>query len=160
MLADRAAVELWAGHLGDAARMFKSAADAAAVPAMERGRADCLGRLALVAALRGQLTHAAKLASRATTGLAADNQQLSTRHPNPAARVALALVHLEHMELHRAHDFLRQADADLDVTPDRLVRAVSSLVMAWSALAEGRAGAAIEIVATARSGWSAPAWLA
>lgn len=67
MLADRAAVELWAGHLGGAARIFKSAADAAAVPAMERGRADCLGRLALVAALRGQLTHAAKLASRAQT---------------------------------------------------------------------------------------------
>jgi LuxR family maltose regulon positive regulatory protein len=159
MLADRATVELWAGHLGDAARIYKSAADAAAVPAMEGGRADCLGRLALVAALRGQLTHAAKLASPAATGLAADNRQLSTRHPDPAALVALALVHLEHMELRQAHDLLRQADAGLDVTPDRLVRAVSSLVMAGCALAEGHAGAALDIVAAARSGWSAPAWL-
>jgi LuxR family transcriptional regulator, maltose regulon positive regulatory protein len=159
VLAGRGTAELWAGHLGDAARIFESAADAAAASGTERGRADCLGRLALVAALRGQLTRAAGLADQAMAGLAADERQPPTRHPNPTALVALALVHLEHMELRQARDFLGQADAGLDVTPDRPVQAVSSLVMACSALAEGRARAAGEIMATARSGWSAPAWL-
>jgi LuxR family transcriptional regulator, maltose regulon positive regulatory protein len=159
VLAVRGTVELWAGHLGEAARILASAADAAAASGSERGRADCIGRLALVAALRGQLTHAAKLASPPIAGLPTDKRQPPARNPNPMALVALALVHLEHMELRPARDLLRQADAGPSGTLDRPVQVISRLIMACSALAEGRAGAAIEIVATARSGRPAPAWL-
>jgi LuxR family maltose regulon positive regulatory protein len=159
VLASRGTAELWAGHLGEAARIFESAADTAASADTRRGRAHCLGRLALVAALRGQLTHATRLANSALAGPGTDQQQPPTWNPEPTALAALAMAHLERMELRQARDLLRQADAGLDMTPDRPLQVVSGLMMACSALAERRAGAAIEIIATARRGWSAPAWL-
>ena len=50
-------------------------------------------------------------------------------------------------------------DAALGVSPDKLIGAVACLVAACAALAEGRAEAAAQIIARARSGWSVPAWL-
>jgi LuxR family maltose regulon positive regulatory protein len=159
VLASRGTAELWAGDLGEAARLLESAADTAASAGTRRGRAHCLGRLALVAALRGQLTHAIRLANSALAGPATDKQQPPAWNPDPTALAALATVHVERMELRQARDLLRQADAGLDMIPDRPVQVVSGLMMACSALAERRAGSAIEIIATARRGWSAPAWL-
>ena len=66
-------------------------------------------------------------------------------HPSPAALVALAWVHLEHYELREAHTRLKQADAALDVTPDKLIGAVACLAAAYGALAQGRAAAAAQI---------------
>ena len=54
---------------------------------------------------------------------------------------------------------LKQADAALGVTPDKLIGAVAWLVAAYGGLAEGRAAAATQIIARARSGWPVPAWL-
>jgi LuxR family maltose regulon positive regulatory protein len=159
VLAGRGTAELWAGHLGEAARLLESAAETAASAGTGRGRAHCLGRLALVAALRGQLTHATRLANSALAGPAPGQEQPRPGSPDPTALAALALANLQRMELRQARDLLRRADAGLDMTPDRPVQAVSGLLMACSALAERRAGSAIEIIATARCGWSAPAWL-
>ena len=90
---------------------------------------------------------------------AADEQRPPGPHPNPAALVALAWVHLEHNELREARSRLKQADAALGVSPDKLIGAVACLVAAYGGLAEGRAAVAAQIVARARSGWSVPAWL-
>ena len=83
VLADCAAVELWSGHLDEAARVLDSAVAAAAAPGGEHERADCLGQLALVEAVRGRLRRAVKLATEATAALAADDQQSPAQQSRP-----------------------------------------------------------------------------
>ena len=78
------------------------------------------------------------------------------QHPNPAPLVALAWVHLERNELRETRSCLKQADAALGVSPDKLIGAVAYLVAAGGALAEGRAAVAAQIIARARSGWPRP----
>jgi LuxR family transcriptional regulator, maltose regulon positive regulatory protein len=158
VLSGRGAVELWLGHLDEAARVLDAGAAAAAAPGGELERADCLAHLALVEALRGRLSSAAKLAGRAA-GAAGAEEQLPARHPAPAALIALAWVHVERNELRGARNRLRQADAALAASPDRLLGALACLVAAYAGLAEGRGDAAAQIAARARSGWSVPAWL-
>ena len=159
VLAGRGAVELWSGHLDQAARTLDSGLAAATVAGGEDERADCLGHLALVEALRGRLCRATELAARATAILTTDQGRPPVPHPSPAALVALAWVHLEHNELREANNRLKQADAALSVTGDRLIGAVAWLTAAYAALAKGHVAAAGQIIATARSGWSVPAWL-
>jgi LuxR family transcriptional regulator, maltose regulon positive regulatory protein len=154
VLSGRGAVELWSGHLDQAARTLDSGVAAATASGGEDERAGCLGPLALVEALRGRLGRAATLAAQATAARTAGEPR-----PNPAALVALAWVHLEHYELREAHSRLEQADAALDATPDKLIGAVAWLAAAYGDLAKGRAAAAGQLIATARSGWSVPAWL-
>jgi LuxR family transcriptional regulator, maltose regulon positive regulatory protein len=131
---------------------------AATVSGEDDERADCRAPLALVEALRGRLGRAATLAAQATAAPAAGEPRPPLPHPNPAALVALAWVHLEHNELREAHNRLKQADA-LGVTADRLIGAVAWLTAAYGGLAQGRAVVTAEIVARARSGWPVPAWL-
>ncbi len=159
VLSGRGAAELWAGHLDEAARVLDSGVATATAPGGEDEQADCLGHLALVEALRGRLCRAEKLATRATAALGADEQLPPVGHPSPPALVALAWVDLERNELRNTRSRLRQADAALGVTPDKLVGAVACLAAACSGPAVGRAAAAAQMVARARSGWSVPAWL-
>jgi LuxR family transcriptional regulator, maltose regulon positive regulatory protein len=159
LLSDRGAVELWSGQLDQAARTLESGVTAATAPGGEGEPEDCLGHLALVEALRGRLGRAAILAAQATAALTAGQPRPPVPHPSPAALVALAWVHLEHHELREAHSRLREADAALAVTPDKLIRAVAWLAAAYGGLAQGRAAATAKIVARARSGWPVPAWL-
>ncbi len=146
----RGAIELWSGRLDEAARVL----EAAAASGEEPGRADRAGQLALAEALRGRLCRAAELAA-GTVG-----RRLPRGRPaDPAALVALALVHVERSELREARGYLRQADAAFGARPDRPLGTVAYLVAACGALAEGRPEAVAQIVARARSGWPAPAWL-
>ncbi len=154
VLSGRAAVELWSGHLDRAAQALESGVAAVTASGGEDERADCLGLLALVEALHGRLSRAATLAAEATAALTAGQP-----HPDPAALVALAWVHLEHYELREAHSWLEQADAALNATPDKLIGAVARLTAACGDLAEGRPAAAVQTIAMARSGWSVPSWL-
>jgi LuxR family maltose regulon positive regulatory protein len=156
VLSGRGATELWSGHLDAAARVLDSGAAASCA---QDERADCLGYLALVEALRGRLCRAAELAGQATTARTAGQHRSSVSHPSPAALVALAWVHLEHYELREARNSLSQADAALGVSPDKLIGTVAYLVEAGGGLAEGRAAVARQIVVRARSRWSVPAWL-
>ena len=98
VLADRGAVELWPGHLDEAARFLDAGVAAASSPGGEQERAACLGYLALMEALRGQLRHAAKLADQAAATLAAQEQR-PPQQQDLAALAALAWVHLERNEL-------------------------------------------------------------
>ena len=157
ILSGRGAVELWSGHLDEAARVLDSGAAAAVVSGNEYEQADCLGQLALTEALRGGLRRAATLAAQAAP--AADGQRPPGQQQNPAASVALAWVHLERNELRAAHSRLKQAHAALGVRPDKLVSTVAGLVRAIVSLAEGRPKVAAEMVAGARRGWLVPPWL-
>ena len=153
VLSGRGAVELWSGHLDEAARTLDSGVAAGTASGGQDERADCLGHLALAEALRGRLCRAAAAA------LTVGEPRPPVPHTGPAALVTLAWVHLEHNELREAHCRLKQADAALGVTPDKLTEAVAGLAAAYGSLAKGRATMAVQIVARARSRWSGPAWL-
>jgi len=159
VLSGRGAVELWSGHLDEAAVVLESGVAAATACGGENEPADCLGHLALTEALRGRLRRAATVAGQATAALTAGQQRPAVPHSSPAALVALAWVHLEHYELREAHSRLTQADAALGADPDQLIAAAAWLAAAYGGLAEGRAAAAAQSVARARSGWAVPAWL-
>src|SRR5262249_22665187 len=79
--------------------------------------------------------------------------------PNPVALVALAWVDLERHEQRQVRSLLKQVDAALALSPDKLIGAIASLVAGYSALAKGRGDAALRYVARARSGWDVPPWL-
>ena len=155
VLAGRGAVELWSGHLDEAARILEAGADAAS-PA-EYDATGCLGYLALAEALRGRLYRAAELAGQVTH--AAGEHRSADDIPAPAALIALAWVYLQRNELRETRLCLKQADSALSVTPDKLIATAAYLVAAGGALAEGRALVAVQIIARARSGGPVPAWL-
>ena len=159
LLSGRGAVELWSGQLDQAARTLDLGVAAATAAGEEDERADCLGHLALAEALRGRLGRAATVAAQATAALTTGEPRPPVPHPSPAALVALAWVHLEHNELRQAHSRLKQADAALGVTPDKLIGAAAWLAAAYGGLAQGHAAVTAKIVARARSGWPVPAWL-
>jgi len=154
VLSARGAVELWSGRLNEAVHILDSGVAAAAAPGGEHPRAACLGHLALATALRGRLDHAARLADQAAAACANNGQ-----HPNPAALVALAWVGLERHEQRQVHRRLKQVDAALTLSPDRLIGTIACLIAAYSALADGRGDVAVQYVARARSEWDVPAWL-
>jgi len=159
VLSGRGAVELWSGHLDEAARILDAGVAAAAAAGGEYERAACLGHLALVEVLRGRLRQAAKVAAQATAALTAGEQQPPADHLDPAALVVLAWVHLERNELREAGSRLTQARAALSTSPDKLVSAVACLAAAIGDLAAGHPRVAAEMAAKARCGWSVPPWL-
>ena len=158
VLAARGLVQLWSGHLDEAAASLDAGAAEAALSGSMPEQADCLGYLALLEALRGRLNRAAELAAKAA-GLAREHDTGLAGAACGAAEVALAMVHLERNELSHARDRLKRADAALRVRPEKLVGATACLVVARYRLAEGRAKTAAEMIARARHGWSPPSWL-
>ena len=158
VLAARGVVQLWSGHLDEAAASLDAGVAAATLSGSTPERTDCYGYLALLEALRGRLNRAAELAAEAA-GLAREHRTGHAGSGCGAAEVALALVHLERNELHDARDRLKRADAALRARPEKLVGAAACLVVARYRLAEGRAKAASEMIARARHGWSPPSWL-
>ncbi|HEX5292259.1 MAG TPA: LuxR C-terminal-related transcriptional regulator, partial [Streptosporangiaceae bacterium] len=158
VLAGRGAVELWSGHLDEAVSLFEAAV-AAATASGRPESADCVAYLALAEAWRGRLRRAAELADRATAARAACGHRRPGHDRHPAALIALAWVHLERHELREARRCVKQADTDLDRTPDELIAAAAYLVAARGALAEGRASVAAQVITRARSGRPIPAWL-
>jgi len=152
VLGGRGAVELWSGHLDQAARVLA----ARACRGGRGGRSAYAGYLALAEAMRGRLGRATELAEEA---LEADGVQPPGREEDSAALVALAWAHLHRNELREARGCLKQADAALAVSPDKLTGTVACLAAAVAALAEGRAAAAAQIITRTRSAWPAPPWL-
>ena len=158
-LVARGMAELWSGHLDEAVRVLDSAVAAASAPGTEHERAECLGYLALAEGLRGGLCRAAELAAQAAVPVPAGELHPPVKRPNPSAAVAMALVHLERNEMRETRSLLKQADAALGASPDKLIGTVAWLVAARAGLAEGRADVTAQFVAKARSGWRVPAWL-
>jgi len=160
VLSGRGAVELWSGHLDEAAGLLEAAV-AAATASGRPEPADCVAYLALAEAWRGRLRRAAELAGRATAtaALAARGHRRPGHDRHPAALIALAWVHLERHELREARRCVKQADTALDRTRDELIATAAYLVAARGALAEGRASVAAQVITRARSGRPIPAWL-
>jgi LuxR family transcriptional regulator, maltose regulon positive regulatory protein len=152
ILGGRGAVELWSGHLDQAVRVLSTGAGHDG----RHGRAGYAGHLALAEAARGRLGRATE---RGAAALADNGRLPPARDRDSAALVALAWVHLQRSELREARICLKQADAVLAVSPDRLTGAMACLVAALGALAEGRAEVAAQIVTRARSGWPVPPWI-
>jgi LuxR family maltose regulon positive regulatory protein len=150
VLSGRGAVELWSGHLGEAAATFEAAIAAVPAPDSTHERAGCLGYLALADALRGRLNRAASTAG--------DAERLPAPI-SPAAHVALAAVYVGRNELRQAHGELKRAEGALRLYPDRLTGTVACLVAARKALAEGHPDSAVEIARKARHGGPLPYWL-
>jgi LuxR family maltose regulon positive regulatory protein len=148
-------VQFWSGGFEQAAGTLAAAAAAAHGTS---ARADCLGNLALVEALRGRLQRAAALAAEAHAAVRAD-QAHGGECGSRTATVARAYVHLERNELPEARRELKNADLGPQASPERLVTAVACLVAARGCLAEGRPAAAWEIVGRALRGWSPAPWL-
>ena len=73
--------------------------------------------------------------------------------------MALAWVHLQRHELRETRGWIKQADAALGASPDKLTGTLAYLVAAGGALAEGRATVAAQIITRARSAGPVPAWL-
>ena len=159
LLAARGVAELFAGHLDEAACVLDRAVATAAASAAREAQDECLGYLALAEALRGRLSRAAQLGAQAAMAVNAAEPHPPVRRPNPAAAVAMALVHLERTEFRETHRLLEQADAALGARPDKLTGTVAWLVAARADLAEGRAHAAAQCLAKARSGGDVPEWL-
>jgi LuxR family transcriptional regulator, maltose regulon positive regulatory protein len=155
----RGRVELWSGHLDEAVRVLDSGVAAASAPGAEHEQAERLGYLALAEGLRGGLCRAAELAAQAAVPVPAGELHPPVKRPNPSAAVAMALVHLERNEMRETRSLLKQADAALGASPDKLIGTVAWLVAARAGLAEGRAEVTAQFVAKARSGWRVPAWL-
>jgi LuxR family maltose regulon positive regulatory protein len=155
----RGVVELWSGHLDEAARVFDAGAGAASASGAEHEQAECLGYRALTEGLRGGLRRAAELAAQAAVPLTAGEPHPPVKQSNPAATVAMALVHMERNEVRETRCLLKQADAALGASPDKLIGTVAWMVAAHVGLAEGRADVTAQCVAKARSGWRVPDWL-
>ncbi len=157
VLAGRGAVRLWSGHFAEAAAFFEAGAAAGGADSQSE-RADCLGHLALVEAMQGQLSHATELAAGATGGPDGDVDR-PAGVTSQAAEVALASVYLDRNELSRARRWQKRAHDALRARPDKLIGAAACLVTARRSLAEGRGSATLEIVGRARLGWSPPPWI-
>jgi len=157
-LTGRGAVAQWSGDFDAAAASFEAGVAVARTPDSDGERADCLGHLALLEALRGRLDYAAELAAEA-----AARPEDDVDHPvgpvSLAAEVALACVHLERNELARGRRWQKRAQDTLRARPDKLIGAVACMVAARRSLAEGRGRAAAESVDRARRGWSPPSWI-
>jgi LuxR family transcriptional regulator, maltose regulon positive regulatory protein len=158
VLSGRGAVEFWSGRADAAAATFDAGVAAASAPGSANERADCLGHLALLEALRGRLDRAAELAAD-VAGSSEDNDDGQSEPVSSAAEVALAWVHTERNELSLARGRLKRADEALRGRPDKLIGATACLVAGRRSLADGRPGATLEIVGRARHGWSPPSWL-
>jgi LuxR family maltose regulon positive regulatory protein len=157
-LAGRGAVALWSGDFDAATASFEAGAAVARTPDSDGERADCLGHLALLEALRGRLDRAAELAAEA-----AARPEDDVDHPvgpvSLAAEVALACMHLERNELARGRRWQKRAQDALRARPDKLIGAVACMVAARRSLAEGRGRAAADSIDRARRGWSPPRWV-
>ena len=155
VLAGQAAVDMWAGLFGTATAALERSAAATRDPCEW---AYAIGCQALVAAIGGKLGQAEKLA-RTAAAPPWNGRARTAWHPSAAAEVALAWADLERNRLGDAHVRLTQAQEALRAQPDRLVGGLAWLVSARHSLAKGSAGAAAEMIARARQGWSPPSWL-
>jgi LuxR family transcriptional regulator, maltose regulon positive regulatory protein len=155
VLASRAAIDMWAGRLDDAASILRQAT-AAACDRWQK--AECLGQQALLETIRGRLDQAGKLAAAA---IATPGQPGTVAAPDSsaAAHVALAWVNLERNRLTDTAGQLSRAQEALQACPDRLIGAFAWLVAARLSLATGHPAKAVDQAGQAHHGSPVPTWL-
>ena len=145
------------GHLEDAVEAFSVGARAADRPGCEHSLINCLGHLALLAAMRGQLRKAAELASRVAVV-----QREARIDPAgcPSAAVALAWVNTEMYDLPAARRHAQRAAQSVAVAHDPTSRVMLALVESRVQRARGDVVGALARVVAARSEVPPlPSWL-
>jgi LuxR family transcriptional regulator, maltose regulon positive regulatory protein len=105
---------------------------------------ECLGFLALIACLRGELTHARSLATRAVE--ISDDLGFPPEDRPPAAQVALAWVDTEQYELSAALDHVKLAESSDFISGDPVARTLLTLVRSRLLVARGDLAGALATV--------------
>jgi LuxR family maltose regulon positive regulatory protein len=105
---------------------------------------ECLGFLALIACVRGELTHARSLATRAVE--ISDDLGFPPEDRPPAAQVALAWVDTEQYELSAALDHVKLAESSDFISGDPVARTLLALVRSRLLVARGDLAGALAIV--------------
>jgi LuxR family maltose regulon positive regulatory protein len=153
--------DLWlaSGALREASEAFSEGAQGADQPGCEHLLINCLGQLALLAAIRGRLRKAAELAARA---LAVQQQSLIAAAACPrAAEVALAWVNTELYDLPAARRHAQRAAQSQAVGNDLTPRVMLALVESRLRHARGDLEGALARISAARCETPLPPpWLA
>jgi LuxR family transcriptional regulator, maltose regulon positive regulatory protein len=145
------------GQLDDAVEAFSAAARAAERPGGEHSLINCLGQLALVAAMRGQLRKAGELAARIT--LVQQEAGIDTE-ASPSAAIALAWVDTELYDLAAARRQAQRAAESMSFADDPMARVMLALVDSRVRRARGDVeGALACIVAALTDVPLPPLWL-
>jgi LuxR family transcriptional regulator, maltose regulon positive regulatory protein len=154
----KGAIWMATGQVDEAGEAFSAGARAADRPGFEHAHVDCLGHLALLSALRGQLRKAGNLATRAAA--VQEEAGISSAGCPRAGEVALAWVSTELYDLPAARRHAQRA-AESHVVGDGMAsRVMLALVDARVRRARGDLDGALTLIATARSETpSAPRWL-
>lgn len=136
------------GQLDEAVEAFSAGARVADRPGCEHLLIDCLGHLALLAAMRGQLRKATDLASRV-----ADVQREARIDAIgcPSSAVALAWVNAELYDLPAARRFAQRAAEAVAVAHDPTPRVMLALVDSRVRRARGDIDGALARIVAARS---------
>jgi LuxR family transcriptional regulator, maltose regulon positive regulatory protein len=145
------------GRLDDAVEAFSAAAHVAERPGCEPLLINCLGHLAVLAAMRGQLRKAVDLAAR----VAAVQQEAGIEAVEcPSAVVALAWVNTELYDLPAARRHVQRAAESLSVAHDPTLRVLLALVDSRVRRARGDVDGALARIMAARSDIPVPPqWL-
>jgi LuxR family maltose regulon positive regulatory protein len=153
----KGAAWLTTGQLDEAAEAFTAGARAAEQPGCEASLVSCLGHLALLFAMRGQLRKAADLAARVAV-----IQQESQLDPAacPSAAVAQAWVSTELYDLSSARRHAQRAAESMSFAHDPTSRAMLALVDSRVRRARGDVNGALARIAAGKSETPRPlAWL-
>jgi LuxR family maltose regulon positive regulatory protein len=113
------------GQLDDAVEAFSAGVRVADRPGCERSLINCLGHLALVAAMRGQLRRAADLAARVS--LVQQEAHLDAA-ACPSVAVALAWLNTERYDLPAARRHAQRAAESMPFAHDPTARVMLALV--------------------------------
>ena len=144
------------GRLDEAMEAFSAGARAADRPGSEGLLIHCLGHLAMLAAMRGQLRRANDLAGRVAEIQGAPHLAETAC---PSAAVAKAWVNTELYDLSSARRHAQRATELVADDPDPTTRVALALVDSRVKRARGDVDAALARIVTARSDGPTPAWL-
>jgi LuxR family maltose regulon positive regulatory protein len=145
------------GQLEDAVKAFSAGSRAAERPGCEHSLINCLGQLALLAAMRGQLRRAGELAAR--VALVQQAARIDAE-ASPSAAVALAWVDTELYDLSAARRHAQRAAESMSSADDPMARVMLALVESRVRRARGDVeGALARIVAALTDVPLPPLWL-
>jgi LuxR family transcriptional regulator, maltose regulon positive regulatory protein len=144
------------GRLDEAMEAFSAGARAADRPGNEGSLIHCLGHLAMLAAMRGQLRRASDLSGRVAE---IQNAPRLAETACPSASVAKAWVNTELYDLPAARRHAQRAAESLAEAHDPMTRVALALVDSRIKRARGDVDAAIARIVTARSETPTPPWL-